>query len=99
MFFTLKFCLQRSFLMRLLQTTGLSLALMTASAAGVRADTLTVQGANGPNGASGINPGDPGDPGDPGWLGDRERGQRVSEYSHGVRRKRRGRRVWHRLLL
>ena len=38
MFFTLKFCLQRSFLMRLLQTTGLSLALMTASAAGVHAE-------------------------------------------------------------
>jgi hypothetical protein len=31
--------LQRSFLMRLLQTTGLSLALMTVSAAGVRANS------------------------------------------------------------
>ena len=64
MSFTLKFfCLQRAFLTRLLQTTGLSLALMTASAAGVHADTVTDVGANGADGASGINPGDPGQPG------------------------------------
>ena len=44
MSFTLKFCLQRSFLLRLLQITGLSLALMTASAAGVHAEDVTVQG-------------------------------------------------------
>ena len=43
MSFTSKFCLlQRSFLTRLLQTTGLSLALMTASAAGVHADDIEV---------------------------------------------------------
>jgi hypothetical protein len=42
MSFTLKSCLQRSFLTRLLQTTGLSLALMTASAAGVHADDIEV---------------------------------------------------------
>ena len=41
--------------------------------------------------SDGVNPGDPGGPG---GVGDpRTRGrQRVSEYSHGVRRKRRGRR-------
>jgi hypothetical protein len=47
-----------SFLMRLLQTTGLSLALMTASAAGVRADDVVVQGAPGADGADGVNPDD-----------------------------------------
>jgi hypothetical protein len=57
---------QRSFLMRLLQTTGLSLALMTASAAGVHAEDVTVQGANGANGADGVNPGDDGQPGETG---------------------------------
>ena len=47
---TLKFCLfQRSFSTRLLQTTTLSLALMTASAAGVRADDIEV-GATGTTG-------------------------------------------------
>jgi hypothetical protein len=40
-------------------TTGLSLALMTAGAR-VRAEDVTVVGANGANGASGVNPGDPG---------------------------------------
>jgi hypothetical protein len=41
MSFTLKFCLlRRSFLTRLLQTTGLSLALMMASAIGVHADIV-----------------------------------------------------------
>jgi hypothetical protein len=41
----------------LLQTTGLSLALMTASAAGVHAEDVTVQSAGGTNGADGVNPG------------------------------------------
>ena len=45
--------LQRSFLTRLLQTTGLSLALMTADAAGVYAESVTVQGKDG---TSGIGP-------------------------------------------
>ena len=49
-----------SFLTRLLQTTGLSLALVTASAAGVHAEDVTVQGAPGENGANGVNPGDSG---------------------------------------
>ena len=57
--------LHRSFLMRLLQTTGLSLALMTASAAGVRAEDVTVQGAPGVDGADGVNPGDLGRRGRP----------------------------------
>ena len=55
--------LQRAFLMRLLQTTGLSLALMTASAAGVHAEDVTVQGADGANGEDGVNPGDDGQSG------------------------------------
>jgi hypothetical protein len=64
MFFTLNSrLLQRSFLMRLLQTTGLSLALMTASAAGVHAADVTVQGSPGVDGADGANPGDLGQPG------------------------------------
>jgi hypothetical protein len=64
MFSTLNSCqLQRSFFMRLLQTTGLSLALMTASAAGVRAEDVTVMGVDGVSGASGVNPGDLGQPG------------------------------------
>jgi hypothetical protein len=54
---------QSSFLTRLLQTTGLSLALMMASAVGVRAEDVTVQGANGATGANGVNPGDLGQPG------------------------------------
>jgi hypothetical protein len=57
--------LQRSFLIRLLQTTGLSVALMTASAAGVRAEEVTVQGSPGMSGADGVNPGEPGQPGSP----------------------------------
>jgi hypothetical protein len=51
---------QSSFSMRLLQTTGLFLALMTVGAAGVRAADVTVQGAPGENGANGVNPGDAG---------------------------------------
>jgi hypothetical protein len=45
--------IDRSFLTRLLQTTGLCLALMTASAAEVRAETVVVQGANGVTDANG----------------------------------------------
>ena len=45
--------IDRSFLTRLLQTTALSLALMTASAAGVHAETVIVQGADGANGGPG----------------------------------------------
>jgi PEP-CTERM motif len=64
MFSTLRFCLfQRSFSTRLLQTIALSLALMTASAAGVRAEDVTVQGAGGATGANGVNPGDDGEAG------------------------------------
>ncbi len=64
MFFTLKFCLlQPSFCTRLLQTTVLSLALMMASAAGVHAEDVTVQGSAGVDGADGVNPGDLGQPG------------------------------------
>ena len=54
---------QSSSLRRLLQTTGLSLALMTASAAGVYAESVTIQGAPGANGADGVNPGDSSQPG------------------------------------
>jgi hypothetical protein len=60
---------QSSFLVRLLQTTGLSLALMTASAAGVRAadanDTVTEIGADGAPGIGdplGNVPAGPGQP-------------------------------------
>jgi hypothetical protein len=52
--------IHRTILARALMSTGLSLALMTAGAAGVRAEDVTVVGANGANGASGVNPGDPG---------------------------------------
>ena len=56
MSFILKFWLpRRPFLTRLLQTAGLSLALMTASAAGVYAEDVTVQGSPGVDGASGVN--------------------------------------------
>ncbi len=48
----------RSFLTRLLQTIGLALALITASAAGIHAEDVTVVGAAGENGAVGVNPGD-----------------------------------------
>jgi len=68
---------QRSFLTRLLQTTGLSLALITASAAGVRAEIVTVVGAGGASGADGANlppgsglPGLPGPSGEPGGNGE-----------------------------
>ena len=69
MFFTLNSRLfRRSFLLRLLQTTGLSLALMTATA-GVRAEDVVVRGANGANGENGVNPGDNGEPGGDGGPG------------------------------
>ena len=55
--------IDRSFLTRLFLTTALSLALITASAAGVRAEIVIVQGDDGVNGADGVNPGDPGLPG------------------------------------
>ena len=62
--------INRSFLTRLLLTTALPLALMTAGAAGVRAATVivpTVAGSmDGANGVNGVNPGDPGQPGGPG---------------------------------
>ncbi len=45
--------IDRSFLTRLLTIT-LSLAVITASAAGVRGETVTVQGADGATGASGV---------------------------------------------
>ena len=44
-------------------TGAASLALMMASAAGARADIVTVQGDDGAAGADGVNPGDPGMPG------------------------------------
>ena len=47
------FGLDRSFLTRLLRTTALSLALVMASAAGVRAEIVIV-GDNGANGADGV---------------------------------------------
>jgi hypothetical protein len=54
--------IDRSFLTRLLRTTALSLALMMATAVGVRAETVTVQGTDGADGAVGVNlePGQPG---------------------------------------
>jgi PEP-CTERM motif len=55
--------IDRSFLTRLFQTTALSLALMTATTAGVRAEIVTVQGDDGANGADGLNPGDSGQSG------------------------------------
>jgi hypothetical protein len=58
MSFTLKSYLQRSFLTRLLQTTGLSLALMIASAAGVHAENVTVQGKDGANGFDNFDQGE-----------------------------------------
>ncbi len=57
------FELDCSSLARLLQTAGLSFALMTASAAGAHAEDVIVQGANGAKGEDGVNPGDLGQPG------------------------------------
>ena len=60
--------IDRTFLTPLLLTTALSLAFMMASAAGVRAEIVTVQGDDGAAGADGVNPGDPGMPGGDGEL-------------------------------
>jgi hypothetical protein len=57
-----------SFLTRMLQTTGLFLALMTASAAGVHAETVVVQGTDGANGDDADIPGDNGQPGGSGGF-------------------------------
>jgi hypothetical protein len=55
--------IHRSILTRALMTTGLSVALMTASAAGVHAEDVTIQGAPGAKGADGVFPGDNSQPG------------------------------------
>jgi hypothetical protein len=51
--------IDRSFSTRLLQTSALCLALITASAAGVHAETVTVQGVDGANAADGVDPDGP----------------------------------------
>jgi PEP-CTERM motif len=56
--------IHRSILTRLLQTTGLSIALMTAGAAGVHAEDVTVQGAPGANSTDGDGGGEGGIGGD-----------------------------------
>ena len=53
---------------RSLMTGAPLLAVMTASAGGVRADTVIVQGSDGVAGADGVNPGDLGLPGGDGEL-------------------------------
>jgi hypothetical protein len=55
--------IHRSILTRALMTGVASLAFVMASAGGVRADIVTVQGDDGAAGADGVNPGDPGMPG------------------------------------
>jgi hypothetical protein len=55
--------MDRSILARSLMTGAASLALMMASAAGARADIVTVQGDDGAAGADGVFSGDPGLPG------------------------------------
>jgi hypothetical protein len=57
--------IDRSFLTRLAATAALFLVLTTAGAV-VRAETVTVQGADGAPGANGVNPGDIGGPGEGG---------------------------------
>ena len=52
-----------SILTRALMMGVASLAVMMATAAGARADIVTVQGDDGAAGADGVNPGDPGMPG------------------------------------
>ena len=61
--------LDRSSLKRLLVSTALPLALMTAGAVGVHAEIVTVVGDNGAGGVDGVSP--PGDPnGQPGGDGE-----------------------------
>ena len=55
--------ISRSIFARSLMTGAASLAFVMASAAGVRAEIVTVQGDDGAAGADGVNPGDPGMPG------------------------------------
>jgi hypothetical protein len=52
--------ISRSILARSLMTGAASLAVMTMGAAGVRAETVIVQGTDGGPGGNGVNPGDPG---------------------------------------
>jgi hypothetical protein len=58
--------IHRSIFARALMTGVASLAVMMASAAGARAEIVTVQGDDGSPGADGVNPGDSGMPGDDG---------------------------------
>lgn len=68
-----------SLLTQILQTTALSLVVITASAAGVRGEIVTVLGADGATGANGVDPGDVGGPGGAG-VGDRRRRQRSPDH-------------------
>jgi hypothetical protein len=52
-----------SILTRLLRTTALPLALMSAGSVSAYAETVVIVGDNGVAGANGVNPGDPGQPG------------------------------------
>src|ERR1700722_15229203 len=61
--------IHRSSLTRALMTGVASLAFVMASAAGPRAEIVTVQGDGGAAGADGVNLGDPGLPGGDGWAG------------------------------
>jgi len=62
--------ISRSILARSLMTGAASLGFVMMSAAGVRAETVIVQGDEGAAGADGVNSGDPGMSGDDGsrWL-------------------------------
>lgn len=60
--------IHRSILTRALMTGAASLAVMMASAAGARAEIVTVQGEDGFPGADGANPNSPGQPGGDGEL-------------------------------
>jgi hypothetical protein len=91
--------IHRSILTRALMTGAASLAVMMATAAGARADIVTVQGEDGPAGAGAINSGEDGGAG-----GDGEsvaaNGKPASDHvplksGHGNRRWRRRRRKWH----
>jgi hypothetical protein len=52
--------IHRSILARALMTVAALAAVMTASAGGVRSETVIVQGDDGAGGADGVNPGDNG---------------------------------------